>query len=215
MLEDLKAKLIEVAREAEACGLCKAKTGNFSIRDEKTGYVIVTPSGIERKDLDAKNICIIDVNGNVIETEKGIKPSSEVLVHLQIYKTRPDVKAVVHTHSLNATVFAILNKCIPPVVYEAINYGGYVYVAPYGRPGTKELAESVINPLSKSDACLLERHGVIAIGKDIDEAFLKARYVEEVAELYYKSLLLNNNNESNIVEVEEMKLWEYPKEIRF
>ncbi|MHC6180155.1 class II aldolase/adducin family protein [Clostridium sp. JNZ X4-2] len=215
MLEDKKEELALVARKADEEGLCKHKSGNFSIRDKDTGFILITPSGVDRKNLMGNDICVLDSELNVIENRENHKPSSEVLMHVYAYNSRKDINAVVHTHSRFATSFAVLKKEIPPIVYEAVYYGGTVHVAPYGRPGTKELAESVVEPLKKSDACLLESHGVITVGEDIEGTYLKAKYVEEIAEMYYRVLLMNNHEEPNVLPEEELKKWKYPSYIKF
>ena len=216
MLEDIKKKVVEIAKQADKAGLCKHKSGNFSIRDKKTGYIVITPSGVDREVLTYKDACVMDLDANVIEAETNLKPSSEVLVHIQAYKSRPDVNAVVHTHSRFATAFAVIGKEIPPIVYEAANYGKYVLVAHYGRPGTKQLAESIIEPLKKTDACLMEQHGVLVVDENtLDNALLKAFYVEDVAEIYYRALNINGGKEPPVLPPEELEKWEYPSEIKF
>lgn len=205
MLENLRIKLVKIAQDAEKYGLCKEKTGSFSIKDTSTGYILITPSQVIRSELKPENICILDLEGNEIEVEKGKKPSREVLLHLEIYKKKKDVKAVMYTHSLYATIFAVANKVIPPIVADSRHYGGYIYVAPYEKAQTLELAKSVIEPLGKNDVCLLERHGVVITSKNIDEVLTKARYVEDVAEVYYKVLLLNNLKEPNRLDIGEIK----------
>jgi L-fuculose-phosphate aldolase len=214
MLENLKKEVVKIAKLADQSGLCRQGSGNFSIRDEETGYVAITPTGVAREELTYHDICIVDLDANVIEIETNVRPTSETLMHLQAYKTRKDVNAVAHTHSHFATSFAVLSKPILPVVYEAVSYGGYVPVAPYGRPGTRELAESVIEPLKESDACLLESHGVVTVDKELKKALLKAHYVEEVAEMYYRTLLLNGGKEPKVVPKEELRKWEYPSDIK-
>lgn len=215
MLEELKKKVVEIAIEADKSGLCKHKSGNFSIRDKKSGYVVITPSGVAREKLTYRDVCVIDLDANVIEMETNLKPSSEVMMHLEAYKARPDINAVVHTHSRFATSFAVLRKEIPAVVYESMSYGGTVPVASYGRPGTRALAESVIEPLKKSNACLLENHGVVAVAENIDDALLNAHYVEEIAEVYFRALLINGGKEPNVLPQDELQSWAYPSEINF
>ncbi|MBA5850956.1 class II aldolase/adducin family protein [Clostridium sp. cel8] len=217
MLESLKRKVVKIAFEADKNGLCKHRSGNFSIRDKETGYVVVTPTGVDRKELTYHDICVVDLDANVIESVTKLKPTSELLMHLQAYKTREDIFSVVHTHSRFATSFAVLKKNIPAVIYECANLGlkdGVIPVASYGRPGTKELSNSIINPIKRSDAILLEGHGVMTVDKDPDEALLKAYYVEEIAEVYYRSLVINNGNEPPAFPAEELQKWEYPSEIK-
>lgn len=213
MMEELKKRIVEAAKKADQSGLCKQKAGNFSAIDRVKGYVVITPSGVAREELTYHDCCVVDLEGRVIECVPGRKPSSEILMHIEAYKCRPDVNAVVHTHSRYATSFAVVSKLIPPVIYEAMVYGGTAYVAPYGRPGTMELARSVIEPLQKSDVCLLENHGVLAVDDTIEMALLKAQHLEETAEIYYRALMLNKGEEPKCVSEEELKNWKYPSQI--
>jgi L-fuculose-phosphate aldolase len=109
-------------------------------------------------------------------------------MHIEIYKARPDVFAISHTHSLYATSFAVLNKPIPAVVYECAILNlkdGVIPVAPYGRPGTPALSNSVIEPIKRADAILMEKHGAIGVDRTRHEAVLKSAYLEEMAQIYY------------------------------
>lgn len=218
MLEGLKVKLTEIAKRADADGLCKHKSGNFSIRDEATGYILVTPSGVSREELTANHICVVDMDMNLIEVNKDVRPTSELLMHIEAYRCRPDVKAIVHTHSKFATAFSVLNKEIPPIVYEIVNIvggEGIIRVAPYERPGTEALAKSIVKPIEIADACLMANHGVLAVSKeDIEDAFLKAAYVEEVAEVYYRALLINGGKEPSTIPQSELGKWSYPEQIK-
>ena len=219
MLEELKKRVIATAQSAQRDGLCKHKSGNFSMRDPETNYVVIAPAGVDRELLVPEDMVVIDLDANVIEYRKGIRPSSEVLMHLMIYKTRPAVMAVAHTHSMYASVFAVLGKEIPAVVYEAMVLGlktGVIPVAPYGRPGSMELAESVIEPIKISDALLLARHGALAVDEnDIESAYLKANYIEEFAEIYYHVLTVTKGTEPPVFGPEELRAWGYPEEIKF
>ena len=217
MLEGLKKEVVKIAQEADRSGLCKHRSGNFSMRDEKTGYVVVTPSGIDREELTFHDICVVDLEANVIEIETNVKPTSELLMHLQIYKTREDVFSVVHTHSRIATAFSVLKKPIPAIIYECANFGmkdAIIPVANYGRPGTKDLSDSVIEPIKRSDVILLEKHGAVAVDKNIKEALVKANYIEELAEIYYRALVLNNGKEPDAFSVQELNDWKYPSQIK-
>jgi len=216
MLEALKEKVVQVAKEADRIGMCKHKSGNFSILDPETGYVVITPSGVARDVLTTEHVCVLDLDANVIERKTEAKPSSEALMHLYAYKARPDIRAVVHTHARYSTAFAIMNREIPAIVYECSYLGksGSIPVAPYGRPGTPVLAENVAKTLLDSDCCMMESHGAISIGKDMDDAFLKAQYVEEIAELYYLALTAGNFAEPKNLPQEELLKWAYPKEIK-
>lgn len=204
MLQHLKIKLIKIAKDAEKYNLCKEKTGNFSIRDESSGYILITPSKIKREDLKEEQICVVDLDGNQIKVLDGIKPSSELLMHLEIYKARKDIRSIAHIHSMYATIFSVANKVIPPITYDSSNYGGYIYVANNKKIKTGESENDIVEQLNKSDACLLKKDGVIVISQDLDDVLLKARYVEEVAQVYYKSLILNQFNEPERLTREEL-----------
>lgn len=218
MLDNLKRELLQVAKDAEKSGLCRHKSGNFSIRDRKSNLVVVTPAGVDRNELIHEQICVVDMEANVIERLGDMKPTSELLMHLQIYKTRPDVNVIVHTHSKFATSFAVLKKPIPSIVYECAVLGlkeGIIPVADYGTPGTIALSNSVIDPIQKADVVLLESHGVVAVDKNSKDALLKANYVEELAEIYYRALMMNGGKEPNAISLDEIQKWRYPSEIKF
>lgn len=217
MLEEYKKQVVEYALAADRSGLCKHRSGNFSIRDPETNLVCITPTGMDREELTYHDVVVMDLDAKVVEAETGHRPTSESLMHLIVYKTRPDVNAIAHTHSKFATSFAILKKTIPAVVYEIANLGckeGYIPVAEYGRPGTPELADTVVQPLQISDVALMESHGVIAVDKVLKEALLKASYVEEMAEIYYRTLTIQGGKEPHAVSNSELKKWEYPQEIK-
>ena len=139
-------------------------------------------------------------------------------MHIEIYKARPDVFAISHTHSLYATSFAVLNKPIPAVVYESAILNlkdGVIPVAPYGRPGTPALSNSVIEPIKRADAILMEKHGAIGVDKDPYEAVLKSAYLEEMAQIYYHALVINGGKEPESFAPEELQRWAYPSQIKF
>lgn len=147
MLENLKKDVCEIAKQAQRTGLCKHKSGNFSARDNETGYIVITPTSVDRELLTPRDMVVVDKDAYVLENLSGLKPTSESLMHLKIYEIRPDAMAIAHTHSVYATTFALLNKPIPAIVYEVANLGitkCRIPVAPYGRPGTMDLANSIV-----------------------------------------------------------------------
>ncbi|WP_100487051.1 class II aldolase/adducin family protein [Sporolactobacillus pectinivorans] len=218
MLEHLKKDVCEISKKAQREGLCKHKSGNFSARDPKSGLFVFTPSGVDRELLTPRDLVVVDKNVHVIENLSNLKPTSELLMHLRVYEERPDVHAVVHTHSMYATSFAVLSKTIPAIVYELQALGakrGYVPVAPYGRPGTYELADHVAETLKDSDVALMEKHGSIGAGKDIYDAYLKVNYLEELAQMYYNVLTVRGGQEPDVLPKSEIAEWAYPKEVIF
>ena len=187
---ELKERLIKAAQLAEKDGLCRHKSGNFSIciRDEQK--VLITPSGVSRGDLTPADIIVADFGGNILENQNQRKPSRELMMHIEIYKTRKDISAVVHTHSIYATAFAVKGITISPVLAEAEFYGGKVELALYAEPGSMELAKNAAEAIKRADVCLLKNHGVITVADTIEDALLKASYVEDAAQIEAISKLL-------------------------
>ena len=212
MLEQIKEDVRCYARAADHAGLCRHRSGNFSIRDAASGHICITPTGMDREEMTADDIVVIDMDGQTVESVNGRKPTSELMMHTAIYRTRSDVLAVAHTHSRTATAFAVMNKPIPAIVYELSILScreGYVPVAPYGRPGTRAAAENVLAPLSISDVALMQAHGVVAVADSLKEALLKASYVEELADIYYRCLTVLGHEPATIP-ADELTKWKYP-----
>lgn len=116
MLEELKKQVVKYALQADRSGLCKHRSGNFSVRDPKTGYVCITPTGMDREEMTYHDVVVIDLDANVIEAETAQRrPTSESLMHLEVYKQHPDINAVAHTHSKYATAFAVLKNLYLPL----------------------------------------------------------------------------------------------------
>ncbi len=217
MLEILKKRLINVAREAQRDGLCKNKSGNFSIRDKESGYILVSPSGVDREELEVDDICVVTIDGEIIYAKEGRKPTSETMMHLAIYRERSDVFSVVHTHSKMATSFAILKKPIPIIIYEIASLGlkeSEIPVSDFAMPGTKALGDSVKPVVHKADVFLMEKHGAVAMGQEIEDTLLKAQYLEEVAEIYYNVLTINQGREPEFIDIEAINAWRYPENFK-
>ena len=217
MLEELKAEVVRIARAAEDMGLCRHRSGNFSVRDRESGLICMTPTGVDRQRMKPEDIVVMDMEANVVEAVTGLKPTSEALMHLAAYDERPDIHAIVHTHSKFALVFAVLRQPIPCIMAEMGHLGledGIIPVAEYGRQGSEELAEAVRKPLRRADALLMAAHGVLTADKaSLDEALLKAAYVEEAAEVYLNAKLLNGGKEPPTLPKEDIVL-QYPKKVK-
>jgi|LSQX01.1.fsa_nt_gb L-ribulose-5-phosphate 4-epimerase len=181
MLDGLRKEVLRVSRLAESSGLCQHGSGNFSMVDRKEVLVAITPHAESRYSITEEDILVIDLEGNIVENPNRRKPTSEMVVHLEVLNNRADVNAVCHTHARNASVFAAMNKEIKPVLCEALFYGGYCRVAPFENPGSIELARSVVKALEGSKAALMQHHGLVTVGKDVYDAYRNSIYVEEVA----------------------------------
>jgi L-fuculose-phosphate aldolase len=186
MLEELRAAVATAALSLLEAGLVRGTSGNVSARDGD--LVAVTPTGVDYRRLDPTSVPVVDLDGRVVDG--GLAPSSELPLHLAVYRARPDVGAVVHTHSRSATTFAVLREELPAVHYLLARAGRRVRVAPYATYGTGELAGACVAALAGDAAVLLANHGVVAVGPDLDRALLVAEAVEEVAELCWRARCL-------------------------
>ena len=175
--------------------LVAGTSGNLSLRGQ-ADEIYITPSGMDYLEITEDDIVKINFMGEILEGDK--KPSSEWMMHVEIYKNYQNYNAIVHTHSPIATAFAVSRKKIPLILIEMKPFlGGEIEVAPFKPSGSLELAKSLIPYLKKSNSCLLANHGVVSCGKDIESAFLSAEYVEDAAKIYYYSL---NIGEPKIIE---------------
>ena len=164
-----------------AADLTHGTAGNVSARDGDR--VAITPSGVAYGSLSADDVVLLGLAGEVVAG--ALEPSSERAVHLEIYRARPDVGAVVHTHSTAATAAAAIGEPIPPFLIEAaVILGGAVPVAPFRMTGTPELGVEAARALGAGSAVLLESHGAVAVGRDLEQALALAIALEEVAKVY-------------------------------
>jgi L-fuculose-phosphate aldolase len=186
MLQEVRAAVITAALRLLDAGLVRGTSGNVSARDGD--LVAVTPTGVGYRRLDAASLPVVDLDGRVVDGR--LAPSSELPLHLAVYRARPDVGAVVHTHSRFATTFAVLRQELPAVHYLLARAGRRVRVAPYATYGTDELASACVAALAGDQAVLLANHGVVAVGAGLDRALLIAEAVEEVAELCWRARCL-------------------------
>ncbi|MDQ2838183.1 MAG: class II aldolase/adducin family protein [Actinomycetota bacterium] len=190
LLSAQRAAVAQACQQLLASGLVRGTSGNVSVRDPGSGAIAVSPSGVPYPGLTAVDVPVLDAEGHRLDGE--LQPTSEVALHLGIYRARPEVCAVVHTHSMFATVFAALGEQIPPVHYQLARAGSIVPIAPYARYGSLELAESCVRTLAGRDAVLLANHGVVAVGGELTQAIAVAESVEYVAELAWRCRLVGN-----------------------
>lgn len=175
-------QLIEIGKELSIKGLISGKSGNVSMRMNNENILIsATRAPLGR--LESEDLVEIDLDGELILGAK--EPSSEKRMHLEIYKARDDVGAVVHTHSPYASAYAFLNKKPRSINYESDLVLADLPIIAYMQPGTQEFANAVKKGLGSKPAALLQRHGVVAVGRDLDEALAIAELVEEVAKVNY------------------------------
>jgi len=170
LLKELREEVLEKSLQMIQDGLAFGAGGNISALDHESGYLAITPSAIEYTKMKPEDVVVVDKDGKLVEGKW--KPTSESPMHTIFYRERDDVGAVVHTHAPHASIFAIINEPIPMVVTEsALCLGGPVKVDPYVRPGTDDLARSVLEAMGSDVAVLLGQHGLITVGHNLGEAY--------------------------------------------
>jgi L-ribulose-5-phosphate 4-epimerase len=180
LLENIRQELVRLHLELPKNNLVTWTSGNVSIRDPQSGLVVIKPSGITYEDLRAEHFVVLDVNGKVIEGT--LKPSSDTASHLYIYRHRPEVNGVVHTHSPYATAFAAVGKPIPVyLTAQADEFGGPIPCAGFGLIGGEDIGKLVVENIGSSAACLLKNHGVFTIGPSGKAAVKAAVMVEDIS----------------------------------
>lgn len=181
----LRESVVSVAREMSARGLGVGTSGNVSAR--AGGGMLVTPSAVPYASMEAGDVVLVDLDGRILDGER--KPTTEWPMHAAIYRARPDVDAVLHTHATFCTTLATLRMGIPPFHYMvAVAGGDSIRCAPYATFGSPELAELAVQALRDRRACLLAHHGMVALGSSPGAALELAAEVETLAELYWRAL---------------------------
>jgi len=194
MLDTLREQIWKLHLELPKNDLVRWTGGNVSGRDPQTGLVVIKPSGVKYPDLRPEHLVVLDVDGKVVEG--NLSPSSDTASHLYIYRHRPEVGGIVHTHSPYATAFAAVGKPIP-VYLTAIadEFGGPIPVGGFALIGGEELGQVVVESIGSSPAVLLKNHGVFTIGKNAEAAVKAAVMTEDVARTVWLALQLGAPDE--------------------
>ena len=177
--------LVKYSRRMITDNLAFGTTGNLSVRE--LNLLWITPSGVPFDDVTLDNVVGVEIDSGKL-VHSHARPSSELPLHLALYRNRSDIVAVVHTHSEYATVFATLGEPIVPVHYQMALSAYEVKCAPYATYGTDKLAHNALQTLGTTDrAVLLENHGLVAVGSDLTAAYQSALDVEWMARLLYRA----------------------------
>lgn len=185
ILSEQRRQIVDYGKKMVSSGLTTGSGGNLSIFCRDSNLVAIGPSGIDYADVSSDDVVVVDLEGTVVEGRW--KPSSELSFHLALYKARPDVSAVVHTHSVYATTMACLQWEIPAVHYLVAFSGKKVPLAAYATFGSTELAVNIVNGIADYNAVLLANHGLVTVGTDMNSAFNVAEEIELVARIYYQA----------------------------
>jgi L-fuculose-phosphate aldolase len=202
--KEQKNLIIEIGKKLWQKSFVASNDGNISIRlnDEE---ILTTPTGVSKGFMTEEMIIKMKLNGEIINSNGKFKPSSEVKMHIEVYKRRSDVNGIVHSHPPYATSFSVsgipLNNNILP---EAVLFLGAVPLAKYGTPSTDEVPNSLIPHLKTSDAILLENHGSITVGIDLLSAYHKTETLEHFSTIYHHALQLGNVNSISEEKVQEL-----------
>lgn len=194
----VREQIVAACKRLESSGLNRGTSGNVSCREND--HFLVTPSGIPVDEITPSKIVAVGYDGKVM----GIgKPSSEWHFHCDILKARPEINAVVHTHSPHATAIACLREDIPPFHYMiAVAGGDSIRCAPYALFGTEQLSRHAVDALVGRKACLLANHGLITLGRDLEEAMAIAVEVESLCQQY---LLARQVGKPTLLSADEMQ----------
>lgn len=184
--EDLRKEICEIGKKIYMNGFVAANDGNISARiDDK--YILTTPTGVSKGFMTPDMLVLMDMEGNIIEGK--LKPSSEFKMHLKFYKERNDINAVVHAHPPFATAYAVAGIPLDnPILPEVVINIGKIPVAKYSTPSTDEVPQSISQYVDKTDVILLENHGALTAGENLNAAYFKM----ETLELYAKINTISN-----------------------
>ena len=193
--QEIKEMICDIGRRMYGRNMVAANDGNISVK-LGDNEILCTPTGISKGFMTPECICKVDKDGNVIEANGKFVPSSEMKMHLRVYKKRSDVCAVVHAHPPYATAFAVCGiPLTQPITAEAIMYLGSVPIAPYATPSTTEVPDSIEPFLEDNDQLLLSNHGVLTYGPDLMSAYYKMESVEFYAQLLFMTKQLGGARE--------------------
>ncbi len=187
-ISEAKKTVCEAGRKLLKEGLVKGTWGNISVRiDDK--FMVITPGGLPYEELREDDMVLVNFMNYTFEGKH--KPSSELKLHGEIYKSRKKVHAVIHTHQQNASTVAAARVEIPPILDDMAQIlGPTIRVANYALPGTKKIVKETIKALKGRNAALMANHGAVVVGGDLEEAFVAAEVLEKVAKSFIEASFL-------------------------
>ncbi len=201
---EIKKQICDIGKRIYDRGMVAANDGNISVKISDNEF-LCTPTGVSKGFMTPDYICKVDAEGNVLQANGNFKPSSEIKMHMRVYKQRPDVMSVVHAHPIYATSFAIAGiPLTQPIMPEAVIALGCVPIAEYGTPSTNEIPDAVEKYLQYYDAVLLANHGALSYSDSLLSAYHKMESLEFYAELLFKSKQLGGPKELSEEQVQRL-----------
>ena len=190
LLEQEREAIVTFGRKLITSQLTTGSGGNLSVINREANLIAIKPSGVDYYEMQPQDVVVMTPEGRIVEGDK--KPSSEVNFHLGLLQARPEINAVVHTHSVYATTIACLNWELPAVHYLVGFSGNKVPLAPYATFGTQALADHIVAAIGQYNACLMANHGLVTVGPNLATAFAAAEEIELVARIYYQARCIGN-----------------------
>lgn len=181
-IQTMKQEVHQWTKQSYDEKLFAGTSGNLSMYDRESGVMVITPTSIPYETIQVDDMVAMKLDGTIVDGH--YRPSSEWRMHARIYLEKQDVNAVVHTHSPYATAFAVVNQNIPCILIEMVPFiGGDVPLARFAMPGTEDVGIEAVKALKERNGCLMANHGVLAVGKDLDQAHIRAVYIEDAAKI--------------------------------
>ena len=197
-----RLEIVEAGKRLYQKGLVVSNDGNISVRLNEN-EVLITPTGVCKGDMTSDQILKVDMEGRLISG--FMKPTSEMKMHLAVYRKRSDVKAIVHAHPPKATAFAVAGKTLDKITLPEVIFSlGSVSMAEYGTPSTDEIPRAVEKHIGNSDALLLANHGALTVGSNVMDAYYKMETLEHFATISLYARLLGGERELDQKETEKL-----------
>jgi L-fuculose-phosphate aldolase len=179
--EQLRLKIIQVANQMYARDFISGLSGNVSAR-LKSGNILTTPAGVCKADLVPQDLVIVNQSGEVQEAVGDRRPTSELPMHLEVYRQRPEVGGVVHAHPVTCVALSLVGLGLDePLIPEAVVMLGFVPTTEYATPSSTEDRDAIAGLIADHDAIILAHHGVLTVGSDLDEAYFRLETLEHTA----------------------------------
>jgi len=201
-MDIIKKQILEGGERLLKEGLVARTWGNISIRVDDT-HMLITPSGRRYEDLTPDDIVL--VNYHTSKHKGSVKPSSEKELHCEIYRTRKEVQAVIHTHQMNASTVAAAHREVPPILDDMTQIiGPTVRVADYALPSTRKITKKTVKALKGRNAALMANHGAVCVGRDLEEAFVVCQVLEKACKVFIEAEFLGGAKSINKFEAKMM-----------